>query len=263
MTPERRHGHLRNAIGNFLNQSLQRFMAICGREFQVHRGKLEGAAGAQTFRASQLFPHAILDHGGSVFVGRGNDDQGFTLSGVAQHRQDGVFVAQDAGLQDLQTVLAYILPVTGNGRVQGRDFDGDQAEGVAQAAPVVGDVVLREVARRILASVRSYDYVGRYGGEEFLIVLADCSASDLVLTAERMRFCVSKKPVETDSGPIPVSLSIGLVTGNAIGSAVLKGEELLRAADVALYCAKTNGRNRVEHATEKTMASQTQEHAQP
>jgi two-component system cell cycle response regulator len=114
----------------------------------------------------------------------------------------------------------------------------------------VGDVVLREVGRRILASVRNYDYVGRYGGEEFLIVLAECSASDLAVTAERMRVCVSRKPVETDCGPVPVTLSIGLVTGQAVGSAAVKGEELLRAADTALYCAKSNGRNRVEHAPE-------------
>jgi two-component system cell cycle response regulator len=120
----------------------------------------------------------------------------------------------------------------------------------------VGDVVLREVARRILSSVRNYDYVGRFGGEEFLIVLAECSATDLAATAERMRVCVSRKPVETDSGPVPVTLSIGLVTGRAVGSVVLKGEELLRAADAALYCAKTKGRNRVEHAPEETMAIQ-------
>jgi two-component system cell cycle response regulator len=118
-----------------------------------------------------------------------------------------------------------------------------------------GDAVLREVARRILASVRNYDYVGRYGGEEFLIVLAECSASDLAVTAERMRLCVSRKPVETDAGPIPVTLSIGLVARHAVGGAVLKGEELLRAADVALYCAKTNGRNRVERAPETRLAS--------
>ena len=67
-----------------------------------------------------------------------------------------------------------------------------------------------------------------------------------------------EEPVETDSGPIPVTLSIGLVTGHAIGSAVLKGEELLRAADTALYCAKTKGRNRVQHAPEKIMVSQAQ-----
>ena len=119
----------------------------------------------------------------------------------------------------------------------------------------VGDVVLGEVARRILGSVRNYDYVGRYGGEEFLIVLAECSPSDLAVSTERMRACVSKKPVETDAGAISVTLSIGSVAGNAVGAPVLNGEQLLRTADAALYCAKTNGRNRVECAPETNLAS--------
>jgi diguanylate cyclase (GGDEF)-like protein len=121
-----------------------------------------------------------------------------------------------------------------------------------------GDAVLREVARRMLASVRNYDYVGRYGGEEFLVVLTECSAPDLVVTAERMRALVSGKPVETDTGPIPVTVSIGLVAGHAGGPAHLEGEELLHAADTALYSAKTNGRNRVERAPETRSDSQAQ-----
>jgi two-component system cell cycle response regulator len=118
----------------------------------------------------------------------------------------------------------------------------------------IGDTVLREVARRMLASVRNYDYVGRYGGEEFLIVLAECSATDLIATAERMRAGVSRKPVETDAGSISVTVSIGIVAGQQLG-ALIQGETLLRAADTALYCAKTNGRNRVERAPEIELAN--------
>ncbi len=121
-----------------------------------------------------------------------------------------------------------------------------------------GDAVLREVAARMLASVRNYDYVGRYGGEEFLIVLAECTAPALATTAERMRACVSGKPVETDAGPIPVTVSIGLVAGLAAAPSFPEGEDLLRAADTALYRAKSNGRNRVEYAPEMRAASQSQ-----
>jgi diguanylate cyclase (GGDEF)-like protein len=115
---------------------------------------------------------------------------------------------------------------------------------------LVGDTVLREVAGRMLASVRNYDYVGRYGGEEFLIVLADCAPSALAATAERMRACVSGNPIDTEAGPIPVTVSIGWATGDASVAALLKAEDLLRAADTALYQAKTNGRNRVERSPE-------------
>jgi two-component system cell cycle response regulator len=111
-----------------------------------------------------------------------------------------------------------------------------------------GDSVLREVAHRLIESVRNYDYVGRYGGEEFLIVLTQCAPADLIVTAERMRTHVSEKPVATDSGPILVTVSIGVAARRSLASELPKEEELVRAADTALYCAKANGRNRVEQA---------------
>ena len=117
-----------------------------------------------------------------------------------------------------------------------------------------GDELLREVARRMLSSVRNYDYVGRYGGEEFLVVLTACMPSDLLITAERMRVYVSEKPVETASGQVPVTISIGFAAQNADGSEILDPEELVRAADGALYVAKANGRNRVERAPENVEA---------
>jgi two-component system cell cycle response regulator len=116
----------------------------------------------------------------------------------------------------------------------------------------IGDTVLREVAQRLLQSVRNYDYVGRYGGEEFLIILTACVPSDLIVTAERMRSYVSEKPVDTEAGSIPVTISIGLATQDVAGPEVATAEELVRAADNALYAAKANGRNRVERAPENT-----------
>lgn len=119
-----------------------------------------------------------------------------------------------------------------------------------------GDTVLREVARRMVASVRNYDYVGRYGGEEFLIVLTECRALNLAATAERMRTHVAEKPIASDAGPIPVTVSIGLATEQGVVPELFRGEELVRAADKALYCAKHNGRNRVECAPDARSAGQ-------
>ena len=113
-----------------------------------------------------------------------------------------------------------------------------------------GDAVLREVAQRLLESVRNYDYVGRYGGEEFLTVLTACTASNLAITAERMRVYVSEKPVETGTGPIPVTISIGLAAHHTVGPDLAREEELVRSADTALYAAKASGGNRVEHSPE-------------
>lgn len=121
-----------------------------------------------------------------------------------------------------------------------------------------GDSVLREVARRLLLSVRNYDYVGRYGGEEFLVVLTACTRSDLIMTAERMRTQISEEPVNTDAGPIAVTISIGLAAERESRIELLGGEELVRSADSALYRAKANGRNRVERASEALVADSVQ-----
>ena len=111
---------------------------------------------------------------------------------------------------------------------------------------LAGDAVLREAAKRIGGAVRSYDSVGRYGGEEFLILLSSCEDDvDMVKQAERIRAQVCASPVDTQEGEIPITLSLGV----ASSSEYHEVEEILRAADAALYRAKRAGRNRVEVAT--------------
>jgi len=110
---------------------------------------------------------------------------------------------------------------------------------------LAGDEVLRETARRMLASVREYDAVGRYGGEEFLIVLPGCDAAKTVKHAERIRARICGEPVHTTEGVIAVTASMGA----ASNSEAIEVESLLRVADAALYRAKNAGRNRVEAAT--------------
>jgi len=111
---------------------------------------------------------------------------------------------------------------------------------------LVGDEVLREIARRMLASVRSYDLVGRYGGEEFLCVLNNCDASSSLLRAEEIRRAIASAPVQTIQGPIPVTMSLGVLSSRDWGLRPV--EELLHEADVALYKAKAAGRNCVRLA---------------
>jgi diguanylate cyclase (GGDEF)-like protein len=114
---------------------------------------------------------------------------------------------------------------------------------------LAGDAVLREVSRRLVEAVRSYDYVGRYGGEEFLIVLEECAAADLIATAERIRWHVAEYPIDIGTAQVSVTISLGLVSAIAGGPQSLVSEELVRAADSALYRAKANGRNRAESAS--------------
>ena len=112
---------------------------------------------------------------------------------------------------------------------------------------VTGDEVLREIARRLLASLRSYDFVGRYGGEEFLIVLNNCNLPSALLRAEQIRRAIASTPVQTARDPVPVTMSLGILASTEWG--VLPAEELLREADVALYKAKDAGRNCVKVAS--------------
>jgi diguanylate cyclase (GGDEF)-like protein len=106
-----------------------------------------------------------------------------------------------------------------------------------------GDAVLQEVGRRMLSSFRSYDFVGRYGGEEFLVVVPNAELPLAVELAERLRQNVSVEPVNVGGAMIAVTLSLG-VAASVAGSN--HAPELLRCADEALYAAKRAGRNRVE-----------------
>jgi two-component system cell cycle response regulator len=111
---------------------------------------------------------------------------------------------------------------------------------------LAGDAVLREVTRRVGAVLRPYDSLGRYGGEELLIVLPKCDAAGAMEVAERVRAAVAAQPVATEFGAIPGSLSIGVaVAGEGRG---LSCSGLLQLADTALYRAKEGGRNRIELA---------------
>jgi len=111
---------------------------------------------------------------------------------------------------------------------------------------LVGDEVLREVARRMLASIRVYDAAGRYGGEEFLILLLGCDEASTLEKAEKIRAALDDLAVETPEGPVRVTLSIGGVSSRAWDQA--DANTLLWAADGALYRVKAAGRNRVERA---------------
>src|SRR5271169_4773623 len=110
-----------------------------------------------------------------------------------------------------------------------------------------GDDVLKETAKRLLASVRSYDFVGRYGGEEFLVVLNNCNPAFALARAEEIRKAISRRPIPSSSGPVPVTMSLGLLLSQEWGSR--SAEELVREADAALYAAKAAGRNCVKIAS--------------
>lgn len=109
---------------------------------------------------------------------------------------------------------------------------------------LAGDAVLHECARRMQAGVRPYDRVGRYGGEEMLLVLPDCDGARAVAICERVRSAVCSTPVPWDDAQIAVSVSVGVTLLS--DQAGVTGA--LDRADRALYQAKAAGRNQVVFA---------------
>jgi diguanylate cyclase (GGDEF)-like protein len=103
-----------------------------------------------------------------------------------------------------------------------------------------GDQVLKEAARRMRSSLRTYDAIGRYGGEEFLVIAPGCDVAAGAELAERLRACVSASHIGWANGSVEVTVSLGVASSMGGGVAAL-----LRAADEALYRAKLSGRNRV------------------
>jgi len=110
----------------------------------------------------------------------------------------------------------------------------------------IGDVVLREVPMRFRNALRAEDVAGRYGGEEFLLVLDDCPAPLAMEVAERLRNELSARPVAKDGLSLNFSASLGVACSDAFPRA--DAEALVRAADAALYRSKSTGRNRVTMA---------------
>lgn len=107
---------------------------------------------------------------------------------------------------------------------------------------VVGDDVLRNTAEKISKTVREYDHVGRYGGEEFLVVLPNCTAEAALEVAERVRQQIGDEPFVIAPVPVKTTASIGVCQWHH-GQGSL---DLIQRADAAMYRAKQNGRNRVE-----------------
>lgn len=109
---------------------------------------------------------------------------------------------------------------------------------------LAGDAVLKTVAARMKECLREYDYIGRYGGEEFLVVLGDADYGTAVKAAERLNQAVEGETVAFGGKRLAVTISAGVaVAGNCTE---LDLDKIISAADTELYKAKSNGRSRVE-----------------
>jgi diguanylate cyclase (GGDEF)-like protein len=110
----------------------------------------------------------------------------------------------------------------------------------------VGDLVISSIAMLLRQRLRHSDIVGRYGGEEFAVVLPDCSISDACLLLDDIRQRFSEVHFKHEGQDFTCTLSAGLATSTRFPDH--SGAKLLVAADQALYLAKRGGRNRVQSA---------------
>jgi len=105
----------------------------------------------------------------------------------------------------------------------------------------VGDKVLTEVAFRLKHSLRRYDRIGRYGGDEMLIILPNCDQNNVTVIAERLRQLICTKKIKTTAGELDITISLGGASTQNFTEISL--EQMLESSDSALYQAKRHGRN--------------------
>jgi two-component system cell cycle response regulator len=158
------------------------------------------------------------------------------LTGLANRRQLDI-LAQHA----FRDAVRYVRPIS----VLMTDVDHFKKVNDTHGHSV-GDEVLKSVAAVLREEARAADVVGRYGGEEFVVVLGDTDTKGAVIVAERIRKRLESSEMKTSAGVVRVTLSLGIATYPKHRSTLA---ELLQAADEALYLAKSQGRNRVVAAT--------------
>ncbi|MGA9669613.1 MAG: GGDEF domain-containing protein, partial [Terracidiphilus sp.] len=112
---------------------------------------------------------------------------------------------------------------------------------------LAGDLVLREISAIFARSLRSYDCAGRYGGEEFLLILPNCGVENALIRAEQLRAAVQSANIMDGDTMLPVTASFGVVSALSSHHEA-DADAVIRAVDSALYKAKSSGRNCVIQA---------------
>lgn len=108
----------------------------------------------------------------------------------------------------------------------------------------VGDQVLKIIAKTVLGSLRKVDFFGRWGGEEFLIILPEIEVKTAINVAERLRKCIAKTVIPLEEKSLQVTVSIGVASYQPADKEI---DDILQRADQALYHAKNQGRNQVSY----------------
>ena len=169
------------------------------------------------------------------------------LSLALAQTQEAASIDRMTGVSNRQSLLGALFTEVERASRYGRPFsvafvDIDHFKAVNDNyGHAVGDLVLRGVARTIKANLRATDTIGRYGGEEFMLLLSETGVEDAAALAEKLRQVVERMRFDVDTNPsLSVTISIGVAGG--VGQ-LLRVDSLVRDADAAMYSAKALGRN--------------------
>jgi diguanylate cyclase (GGDEF)-like protein len=163
------------------------------------------------------------------------------LTGILNRRaMDDLLAARFAEAVRYKRPLAFLL------------FDVDHFKKVNDVhGHPAGDAVLRGVAQVAASQARDSDRVARYGGEEMALILPETDLAGAMVIAERIRVAVAAAEHATEGGALKVTVSAGV---SVVGPGIEKAEQLIEAADQALYRAKQSGRNRCVAARPRVAA---------
>jgi len=121
-------------------------------------------------------------------------------------------------------------------------FDLDHFRAVNEThGHLAGDAVLHEISKRIRATIRPYDLLGRYGGEEFIMLICDVNRLNVITATERARMEIFRKPVVFQDKPITISASFGI----AYAAPMNNLSAAIERAEIALNQAKSEGKNKI------------------
>jgi diguanylate cyclase (GGDEF)-like protein len=170
-----------------------------------------------------------------------------TIATALRETHESATTDKLTGVSNRQALLGTLFTEVERASRYGRPFsvaflDIDHFKNVNDTyGHAVGDVVLRGVAQTVRTNLRSTDAIGRYGGEEFMLLLSETTPEEATVLTEKLRQLVARQRFAIDaSTTIQVTISIGIAGG--VGSA-LRVEALVRDADAAMYSAKSLGRN--------------------
>ncbi len=230
-----------HSLGSFLGLSLRCHGRICAQLYLMDKVSEKGNRTAFT----DLDEHVLLALAAQFGVSVENLQ--LLLEAKAQAQQDSLtgLLNHSASLEALSRELSRAAREHEPLAIIMADIDHFKRVNDTYGH-VIGDCVIRETARRIQETARRYDLVGRIGGEEFLVILPGCGEVAAAEIAERIRYAIAGDSFDTQTGPLSITLSLGVATCSKENPAF--SQLLWQLADQALYRVKKNGRNGIEFA---------------